>query len=63
MIVASMLTLQKSKPRRIVLEETDERCRVDFPQPIGYPMSIMTIYSNKIWRMVVGQRDKTIKEE
>lgn len=53
--------IQKTKPRRIVLEETEEDAKTT--HFIKYGNVFLHIESDKIWRMVVEQHDKTIKEE
>lgn len=46
------IIVQKSKPRRIVLEETGEDANCKIPQPMtnGEEFGVM-VYAHKIWRI------------
>lgn len=49
----SHLIVEKIKPRRIVLEETEEDANCELPQPLtdGSYIGVM-VYAHKIWRVV-----------
>lgn len=52
-MVIFALIVEKIKPRRIVLEETDEDANCELPQPLtdGSYIGVM-VYAHKIWREV-----------
>lgn len=65
---SSRLIVQRCKMRRIVLEETGEvnrgGCYTGPYNPQRFMNGSLVFQDQpKIWRMVVEQRDKTIKEE
>jgi len=50
-VVTATVELRKTKPREITLVEIDETCDCRLAQPFGHPVSVITVFSDRIWRI------------